>query len=147
MKYLFFTISIFFSISSIAQEETKKWVKKNNNGVIVQTGFYKNKKREGEWNFFYDDGMPSLKVTYKRGVLNGKSYRYDLQGNIIAELYYKDGELTGNQIYFYQTGQKLSEGKMINGKEEGAWKYYSQNGDFMGYVKYKNGKQINELSK
>lgn len=147
MKFLITILLISFSVSAFSQKEMKESIKKNSSGVVVEKGFFQNKKREGEWSYFYDDGKPSLKVTYKGGVLNGKSLRYDLQGNIIAELMYKDGTLTGNQIYFYQTGEKLSEGKMLNGKEDGAWKYYNQAGEFMGYVKYKNGKQIDELTK
>ena len=147
MKTIIASIFILVSSNFYAQKDLKEWVKKNSEGVIIEKGYYQYKKQVGEWQYFYFDGKPSLKATYKDGVLHGKSIRYDLQGNIIAELNYTEGELTGKQTYFYQTGEKLSEGEMVNGKEEGAWRYYNQSGEFMGYVKYKNGKQINELSK
>ncbi len=147
MKNIFLIISLAFSFSLFAQKDMKEWVKKNEAGVVIEKGYYKNKKQDGEWSFYFPDGKPSLKATYDNGVLNGKSIRYDLQGNIIAELTYQNGNLTGHQIYFYQTGGKLSEGEMLNGKEEGAWKYYNPKGEFMGYIKYNKGKQITEDSK
>ena len=140
---LFIINSISFSV--IAQEK-QKHTKRNQNGILIEEGYYLKNKKTDEWNFYYGNGTICLKSNYKDGILNGKSIRYDLQGNVIAELTYLEGKITGHQIYYYPNGNKLSEGNMINEKEEGAWKYYNINGELMGYVKYKNGIQLNEKS-
>lgn len=134
------------SLSAIAQKK-QKHTKRNQEGVLVEEGYYLKNKKTDKWNFYYGNGIICLKSNYKNGVLNGESSRYDLQGNIIAKLNYVDGKITGHQIYFYPNGNKLSEGKMINEKEEGAWKYYNIKGELMGYVKYKNGVQLDEKTK
>ncbi|MCB0403131.1 MAG: hypothetical protein KDD41_13670 [Flavobacteriales bacterium] len=147
MKTSIVFLFLIAATSAFSQKESKAWIKKDASGVVIEKGFYKNKKQDGEWNYFYPDGKPSLTATYHEGVLEGKSLRYDLQGNVIAELNYTNGKLTGKQIYYYQNGAKLSEGEMINGKEEGAWRYFNQKGEYMGIIKYKNGKQLDEQMK
>jgi antitoxin component YwqK of YwqJK toxin-antitoxin module len=145
MKNLIAAILVLVSIGSYAQ--TKEWVKKNTEGTVIEKGTYENKKQHGVWNYYYNNGIPSLTANYVNGVLNGQSIRYDLQGHKIAVLNYENGEITGLQQYYYPGGILLSEGNMINGKEDGAWKYYNQQGAFIGYIKYKNGVQINEQTK
>lgn len=147
MKKNIVIIFLIVSTAAFSQKEPKEWIKKDASGIVIEKGFYKDKKQHGEWNYFYPDGKPSLSATYEAGILNGISLRYDLQGNVIAELNYTDGKLTGKQVYYYQSGAKLSEGEMVNGKEEGPWRYFNQKGEYMGIIKYKNGKQLDELSK
>ena len=141
MKHLFLILLCAFSTLCFSQEKV------NSNGIVIEKGNYDHGKKNGVWEYFYDDGIITLKSTYNKGVLEGESTRYDLKGNIIAILNYKNGRLTGEQTYFYSTDRPLSKGNMVNGKEEGNWQYYSPNGDIIGNVKYKNGIQSNELTK
>ncbi len=147
MKNLFLLfIACTLSLSVLAQKK-QKHTKRNQEGILIEEGFYLKNKKTDEWNFYYGNGTICLKSNYKNGILNGESIRYDLQGNVIAKLNYLDGKITGHQIYYYPSGNKLSEGKMIDEKEEGAWKYYNTKGEQIGIVKYKNGIQLDEKSK
>lgn len=143
----FIVVLIFLFTNSLFAQKDGKWTLTGANGILMEHGYYENQKKSGEWNYYYDDGVPSLTANYNKGILHGKSIRFDLLGNKIAILNYVKGQITGEQIYFYSTGQILSRGEMINGKENGAWKYYLPNGEVIGIVKYENGVQLNELTK
>jgi len=146
MKHLFFLIIVVISsLNSFSQSNIKE--KTNSKGIVIEKGAFENGKKNGEWSYFYDDGVITLKSNYHKGILEGESIRYDLKGNVIAILNYKNGKLTGEQTYFYTTDKPLSKGKMMNGKEEGNWQYFGPNGDLIGNVKYKNGVQLDEVTK
>lgn len=147
MKNIFLTF-LFLSLCQISfSQEKQKHTKRNSEGILIEEGYYLKNKKTDLWTFYYGNGTVCLKSTYKDGILNGESMRYDLQGNIIAKLNYANGKITGHQTYYYPNGNKLSEGKMINEKEEGAWKFYNMKGELIGHVKYKNGVQLNEKTK
>ena len=145
MKYLLIVVSFALTFNGFSQGTVKE--KLNSKGIVIEKGNYDHGKKVGTWEYFYDDGVVSLKSNYTKGILEGESVRYDLKGNVIAMLNYKNGKLTGEQTYFYTTDKPLSKGNMINGKEEGNWQYFSPSGELIGNVKYKNGVQSNELTK
>ena len=147
MKSLVLIICFLTLSLSISAQQKQKHIKRNQEGILVEEGFYLKNKKTDQWSFYYGNGTICLKSNYKDGVLNGESIRYDLQGNIIAKLNYITGKITGHQTYYYPNGNKLSEGKMIDEKEEGPWKYYNINGELMGHIKYKKGVQLDEKSK
>ena len=111
---LLITTFILFSINAYTQKDGES-IKKNAKGIIVEKGNFKNQKKDGVWQYYYHDGLPSLEANYIKGVLNGESKRYDLTGNVIANLNYVDGEITGKQTYYYSNGKVLSTGEMMNG--------------------------------
>ena len=146
MKQLFIILFFLFTQTLFAQKDGE-WTLTGAGGVLMEHGYYKNQQKTGEWNYYYDDGVPSLTANYDKGILHGKSIRFDLLGKKIAMLNYVKGQITSEQIYYYSGEKVLSIGEMINGKENGVWKYYSPSGDQIGIVKFKDGVQLNELSK
>ena len=69
MKNLLLTTTfILFSICAYTQKDGQS-IKKNDKGIIVEKGNYKNQKKEGPWFYYYHDGLPSLEVNYNKGVL------------------------------------------------------------------------------
>jgi len=83
-----------------------------NRSVYIEGG-YKNGKREGEWNSWYENGNLWSIGTFKSGVQVGKTMTYYENGNL---------RYTGN----YDS----------NEKRIGAWKFYDEDGNLLDTIEY-----------
>jgi len=93
---------------------------------IKYEGILINKKREGFWISWYENGQ--LNATNSRVAI-----KY-FEGN------YKDGEKEGHFIFYYdENGKKSLEGNYKNGKEEGFLITWNRNGQKIIDNNYKNG--------
>ena len=98
MKYLI-TLLIIFSCSLNAQEsikpkfdkesESTKAVFYHDNGEIAQIGFFKNKKRHGNWISYYPSGKKSAMGTYRSGLKTGQWFFWN-QDDLIEVIYEKN---------------------------------------------------------
>ncbi len=117
-------------------------------GVLKSKGFFKGKKRVGEWKYFFADGTllskefyvdgklegelinyypnkkPAEITQYKNGFKNGVSKKYSSDGILIEEVEYKDGKPNGLAKYFELNGDLRETGMYKNGKREGKWEFY-----------------------
>lgn len=118
-------------------------------GHLLAKGFYSQHNRDGEWQFFNEQGRLVKKAGYRMGVKHGvhvvftstgdtaevstwKDNRRDgrwwkLIGNksyIAAN--YVDGNLEGRLVEYDEEGRLAREGFYKNGEREGAYKYYEQ---------------------
>jgi antitoxin component YwqK of YwqJK toxin-antitoxin module len=87
---------------------------------FVAKGHYLDGKKEGTWTWYYKSGRPSMKQTYKNGLLHGPMETYD-----------------------YPNGEILSKGHYINGKREGVkdyWKTQNEGGYYWMRHNYKDDK-------
>ncbi|MCX6232705.1 MAG: hypothetical protein NTZ33_14300 [Bacteroidetes bacterium] len=82
-----------------------------------------NNKREGKWNYWYENG------------------------NMWSEGYYKNGENDSIRNVWYENGQKRYEGLYRNAKEAGLWKFYEANGKLAKEVNYDTVGLIKKLKK
>ena len=74
------------------------------NGTVKMQGNYKDGKRTGEWQSFYQNGK-----------LN-------------SDEYFVDGQTDGKVTVYYENGQKMYEGENHNGKLAGIWNYWDEKG-------------------
>lgn len=81
-----------------------------NNGNIKVTGIYKNKKRDGDWSYFYENGKLWSWGEYTDGIRNG-----------------------GSSVY-YENGVLKMEGNYKNNKQIGLWKFYNEQGKLVKEV-------------
>lgn len=86
-------------------------------GNVIATGFYKNKKRDGEWLYYSEN-----------------------QGAVILLETYSNGVLDGLCVSYYETGVPQFEGRYKNGTKVGEWKTYSPEGDVVSVDSYDEGK-------
>ena len=77
-----------------------------------EEGEYKNNKRHGKWQVWYDNGNLWSEGEYKNGVRNGLARTY------------------------YQNGEKRYEGAYKNGTEAGVWKFWSETGELIKTVDF-----------
>ena len=84
---------------------------------IKGKGKYKDGKKDGLVEWYYENGQLERKVNYKEGKQDG-----------LVEWYYENGQLEGK-------------GNYKDEKKDGLWKVYHENGQVKGKFNYKDGKQ------
>ncbi len=133
---------------------------------IIQQGFYKDGKKQGEWIVYYKNGNIKSKSFYKDNHIFGPVTTYYKDGTIREQgrwernkwvgdyrYYYPNGKLkfmwhydksgkrTGKQVYYYDSGKKYVEGTWSGGKENGWIKEYYPSGQLHVVSLWKNGLQ------
>ena len=136
---------------------------------LVETGVYKDNKKNGKWTEYYENGKIKSEITYVNDEPNGyaKLYydtgtpseegiwqNYHWVGNYRA--FYENGNLrnyfhmnrqgkrTQGQIYFYEDGSERMEGEWNDGQENGTVTEYYDNGDKKSERVFNEGGKINE---
>jgi antitoxin component YwqK of YwqJK toxin-antitoxin module len=135
-----------------------------NDGDPAATGKYLNTKRDSTWKFFsFYSGTLSAEETYKDGLRQGRSKKYNEKGNLLEELdyamdkkngiwvqYYPDGKKNLSAVYvndlrngpytvWYASGKPEIEGNFVNNLMEGQWKYFDESGKLKFEVAYIHG--------
>lgn len=155
-----------YEVADLKGSAVKHVMKKNEQGKIIEEGFLKNGKKEGQWITYdqtkgaiskiesYVDGSLNgysfvvssrgyldEQAGYLNNVLNGRyfSYRY---GRPKSESYYKDGKLNGIQKEFYDNSKLQQETEFKDGIQNGVYKYYSDDGVLRMSYLYKNGEKV-----
>ncbi len=105
--------------------------------TLKMTGQLKNRKPEGEWIIYYENG-------------NIQSRQYFSEGKMIGqwEYYFENGKLwkiissdTGPVIIYDSLGNKIEEWHIVNGQMDGEHKTYTTHGTLISKITYKNGKK------
>ena len=84
----------------------------------LQSGSFKNGKREGIW------------VSYHKN------------GNIGIKEIYKDGKRDSFYEMYYENGQLLDKGNYKDGSRDGLWEYFNEDGSLLRTETLKEGKKI-----
>ncbi len=119
-----------------------KWY--NEKGNLVQTGIYKDGKKDGEIVFYYDNGEIEIIENYKNGIYNGPLISYHPNGQIASKGEYVNGNLDGIIEYWFPNGQLKSHSEFDNGKRVGDWKYFDETGKLTYNPVYKSQFEIIE---
>ena len=77
-----------------------------NGQIELEENYNKDDKLDGEWIYYYENGLVKIK------------------GN------YKDGKRDGNWVWFWESAFRATEGQFKDDKQIGVWTYYYENGDF-----------------
>ncbi|EOG6905666.1 toxin-antitoxin system YwqK family antitoxin [Flavobacterium psychrophilum] len=114
--------------------------------------YYIHGKRDGTWNWFYEDGKIRTEQNFKNNLENGKKIEYypnqqkqeestfindKKQG--LYSMWFKNGQLqytcqfnldkkNGKEIYYYENGIIQKEGNYINGNKKGKFIWYKIDG-------------------
>ena len=93
----------------------KEEVWKLNIGDYKEEGKYKEDKKDGEWNGYYDTGESAFIGAFV------------------------DGDPHGKHVYFFDTGKVREEGSYVMGLKQGVWKRYNKLGEITLATTYENG--------
>ncbi|MFT4678340.1 MAG: antitoxin component YwqK of YwqJK toxin-antitoxin module [Flavobacteriales bacterium] len=137
-------------------------------GRKMSEGDYINQLKQGQWQFYDEDGALQYLQDFVNDIENGIHQTYYQTGKVCKEetfvngvlhgpwkeLYadqqlkasgiYKDGDYDGQIVHFHPNGTKLSEGKYVNGLQEGTWLTYHSDGRVELNILYREGKKAKE---
>ena len=116
------------------------------NGLVFATGIYKNQLKDSIWDYYGPSGRQSLKETYSKDLLNGKSTIYyvpedpnDKSVKPAKVSNYVKGVLQGEVIEYFESGVIKSKGTYNAGKLEGVYVINHPSGKIMIQERYKKG--------
>ena len=91
-------------------------------------GTFKNGKKQGLWERYFDNGQLLDKGNYKEGRWYGPWVSYWSNGQLLLKRTYENGFSNGPAVSYYKNGQLRYKGTFKNGKEEGSWVSYKEDG-------------------
>ncbi len=130
-KYLIIILLLFISINSFAQHPEVK-------GDTIFNTIDKNGLKQGFWKKHYSNGTIKYYGFFKDNKPIGKFNRYDIYGNIEAELYYPADTNKTYISYFHKNGNIKTKGIFTNQKKDSIWNFYTNDGHLINKVNYKN---------
>jgi TonB family protein len=90
------------------------------NGQLKDKGNYKKGKREGEWNWYYENGQKMLNVPfYHKGKSTSLETRWREDGSLDYKCVYKKDKLNGESKWYHKNGKVSSvevhkKGKLVS---------------------------------
>jgi len=115
-------------------------------GVVFARGIYRNQMKDSIWDYYGPSGRQSMKETYTKNKLNGKSIIYYVPENpenkslVPAKVTnYVNGVLEGEVIEYFDTGVIKNKGKYVAGKLEGLYTMNHPDGTKMILERYRAG--------
>jgi len=114
----------------------------NPDGSKHSMGYYKNKKRDSLWQYFYNDSLVISEVNYKNGIKNGPEYVYSMFSypNLLQEKYWKNGVQDSTWARYYPNGNPQFITQFKNGKRNGKYIAYNVDKRIIVTGQYKNDK-------
>lgn len=148
---LFSFLSLFIFIGSVSAQETinqvdsngKKqglWEKKQVNGKLLYSGYFKDDRPVGEWKRYHENGVVKALINYPEGSDTASVKMFDNYGNKVAEGFYVDQVKAGHWMYFDKR-QKMAEENYTDGQKNGPAKTYYPTGELFVETNYVNGVQ------
>ncbi|WP_375559921.1 tetratricopeptide repeat protein [Bernardetia sp. OM2101] len=92
----------------------------------------------------FKNGKPSVRETYKSGVLNGKRTHYYQNGQAFWEVEFENGINSGEWKQYYPDGNTMEEKQYKFGRLEGSLKRYHPNGKLAEEYTYVNDEKHGE---
>ena len=124
------------------------------NGQISSTGEVSSSQknrlehitREGDWKWYFEDGVAQWETSYKDGNWHGSSIQYHKNGKKYLEGNYENGYATGTRRHWHVNGQLYSEGQVSSSQKnnfdhpvmQGDWKFYFDDGVTSSELTYEN---------
>ncbi len=111
-------------------------------GEVKSTGKNFDGKKEGEWNYHFEDASLQAKGVYREGKKFGYWKYYNESGAIKAEGNYINDLTDGIWIHYFESGGVKTKGKLYKGQKNGAWHLFYADGTLKGEIEYKLGDGI-----
>ena len=93
---------------------------------------------------YYDNGTIEAIVSKKNGMLNGVSYYYDIDSNLISSANYMNDLLHGQWIEYFKNGNVKHHVFYNYGLKHDSEIWYYENGQIKSETVYDNGEVISE---
>src|SRR5690606_18169704 len=87
-------------------------------------GTYTNGLENGEWKYYYSDGILKEKATYAAGRLNGEVITYFFNGKVKETGFFDWDKQDSSFAAYYLPGNIKERGSFDQGYKTGLWKYW-----------------------
>lgn len=111
------------------------------NGTLRATGQYLNERKNGEWSYYNDAGIPLLTINYKEDTLKGLATRFYSNGTKLEQTHWLNNLLEGKRSIFNETGSLTCEIEYRRDQMNGVYKTYNDMGYMTVYGMYHNNLQ------
>jgi antitoxin component YwqK of YwqJK toxin-antitoxin module len=78
-----------------------EYVLEDNDGGVLETGFYYQQKKVKTWISYYADGNKRVVARFKNGLRHGKWFMYNEKGLVVYEITYKSGKRVSASQHSY----------------------------------------------
>lgn len=128
------------------------------NGVIKDSGQYKDNLQEGEWRYYFANGTVSKISHYKKGNLIGDYKEYYLnqkikvQGQYIQDIKYPDPENKSNRDLISKKSNIRKSTRRATKRrvsiilnypyKDGVWRYFDSKGKLINSITYRKGRKV-----
>jgi len=107
---------------------------------VMEKGSYLDDKREGVWEWYYENGQLNRKGSYIYGKMDGFWEEYYENGQLNWKGSYKNEKpVDGIYTEYHQNGQLKCKGSYLNGKRDDVWEFYYENGKLEEKGSFLNG--------
>lgn len=115
----------------------------NEEGKIISKGIIRDDgTREGEWNYYYDDGEVKSEGLYENNRQIGE-WKFLFKGGNPEQIgNFNRGVLDGKWQWFYPSGKPLRVENFENGKKSGLFLEFSDKGDTVTAGNYAEGEMV-----
>ena len=108
------------------------------NGLKKAEGEWRNRQREGQWQFWFESGKLKGEGGFAANLREGPWKLYTKNGVLYAAGEYRKNRREGHWKFFYAGGAVESEGPYAGGMRNGEWTSYYDNGQVFYKGQYKN---------
>jgi len=108
----------------------------NDKAELIAKGKYRNKRRQGLWNFFKEN-IKVAEETYELGKKNGTSKTFYKNGKVSEEKNWENDIENGVWRQYYADGKTKLETRIDNGIRNSVYYTYHSNGQFEAKGRYK----------
>lgn len=112
--------------------------------ALTSRGAYLDGKKNGSFEYFYDNGKKRSLETYNDDMISAETKWYE-NGKVQMTTNYKDGSYDGWYVEYYSNGVKRIEQQYENGVKHGQYKSYFKNGNKYYEANFDKGKPVGEM--
>ena len=105
-------------------------------GAVVgkEQGKFRNGKKNGVWDYYFENGQLSATEVYKNGELNDETVGYTENGNVYFRGQYKEGLAVGEWLTYFYDSLQVSTKKTYRDDEENGLIYGYYTGGHLRYT-------------
>ena len=108
----------------------------------IESGKFKNGKKNGLWEWYYENGQLKGKGNIKNGVMNGSYKSYYENGQLKSKGYWKDNKFSGLSKWYYKSDQLLMKVNFKEGLQHGLLEYFNEDGSIFRTETWKDGELV-----
>lgn len=134
----------FFYSDSLRKERTGIYLQYYLNGMLSDSGFYKQNKKEGDYFTWYDNRKIKSFFHYKNGLPVDTCTTWNAEGQIISRSITNEWG-SGSVQQFYPNRKLKGSGRIFEGMSEGIWQFKRENGTALMDVTFAKDSLVSKI--